>query len=299
MKQAFDRLQAAINRKQNPTVLGLDPKMAYIPASLIEELRRDGYEGNALTEEALFAFNKGLIDATCDIIPAVKPQLAYYEMYGGAGLSALYRTMDYARLKGQLVIADGKRNDIGSTSEAYARAWLGRADMLTVNAYLGSDGILPFINVAKSNSTAVFALVRTSNPSASEFQDLELADGRKLYEAVADKVETWNRDLTGEAGFGPVGAVVGATWPEQARALRLRMPHTFFLVPGYGAQGATASDCAANFNDKGDGAIVNSSRGLMLAYKKSEIYGEAEYAEACRAEALSMRAALTAALNER
>lgn len=297
MSNVFDRLQDQINRMQNPTVLGLDPKLDYIPAFIKSDLENEGYSGETLIEEMLFRFNQGLIDATYDIIPAVKPQLAYYELYAEAGMKALYRTISYARDKGMIVIADGKRNDIGSTSDAYAKAWLGRADLLTVNAYLGSDGILPFVEQAVAADAGVFALVRTSNPSAAEFQDLTLADGRKLYEAVADQVELWNANHYGKAGFGPVGSVVGATWPEQARALRERMPHSFFLVPGYGAQGATAEDCAANFNERGEGAIVNSSRGLMLAYKKSEIYGESEYAQACRDEAIAMREALKAALN--
>lgn len=298
MSKVFDRLQAKINELKNPTVIGLDPKLEYIPSFITDELKHEGYSAAALEEEAIFRFNKTLIDATADIIPAIKPQLAYYELYGEAGMKALYRTIAYAREQGQIVIADGKRNDIGSTSEAYAKAWLGRADILTVNAYLGSDGIIPFVEESLALDAGIFALVRTSNPSAAEFQDLELADGRKLYEAVADQVEAWNLDHIGEAGFGPVGSVVGATWPEQARALRERMPHSFFLVPGYGAQGGTAEDAVANFNDRGEGAIVNSSRGLMLAYKKSGIYGEGEYARACREEAIAMREALNRALNK-
>lgn len=307
-----DRLVMAIRAKGNPTVMGLDPKLEYIPAFLIAELEAKGFCDTALVEEAIFSFNAGLIDAVADIIPAVKPQLAYYELYGMAGLSALVRTISYAKERGMLVIMDGKRNDIGSTSEAYASAWLanetpsfpGResttnlfsSDALTINAYLGADGILPFRDVAANEGKGLFALVRTSNPSASDLQDLKLDDGKLVYEAMAEKVEAWNQGFRGEHGFGPVGAVVGATWPEQAKRLRQVMPSAFFLVPGYGAQGATAEDCVANFNSRGEGAIVNSSRGLMLAYRKSVLPEEA-YGEATRAEAISMRDALRGALD--
>lgn len=298
-KNTSDLLLEAIREKNNPTVLGLDPKLEYVPQSMKDQLLKDGFSGDRFIEEALFLFNKGLIDATCDIIPAIKPQLAYYEMYGQAGLAALSRTVDYARRVGILVILDGKRNDIGSTSEAYAKAWLGddgiaKGDFLTVNGYLGTDGMQPFIE----SGQGLFVLVRTSNPSAAELQDLELKDGRKVYEAMADQVELWNEGLIGEHGFGPVGAVVGATWPGQAKALRTRMPSAFFLVPGYGAQGATAMDACQNFNENGEGAIVNSSRGLMLAYKNQVGMGPDDYKEACRIEAMQMKEALNKAIED-
>lgn len=308
-----DSLCRAIRKMNNPTVMGLDPKLDYIPSHIITNLKRDGADGEYLVEEAIVRFNQGLIDAAADIIPAVKPQLAYYELYGEAGLRALKRTIVHAKQAGMIVIADGKRNDIGSTSDAYAEAWLGRADYssidteqlvnpfaadaLTVNAYLGSDGIIPFRSLAAREGKGIFVLVRTSNPSAAELQDLRLADGRLVYEAMAAQVEKWNQGFIGESGFGPVGAVVGATWPEQARALRKLMPSAFFLVPGYGAQGATAVDCVSNFDENGDGAIVNSSRALMLAYRKQSELSEEAYGEATRAEAIRMRDALNSALH--
>ena len=237
-----------------------------------------------------------MIDALCDIVPAVKPQSAYYEMLGPHGVLALKMTCDYAKSKGMYVILDGKRNDIGSTAEAYGAAYLGTvkvggsemrpfdADALTVNAYLGSDGIKPFINMAVKYDKAVFALVRTSNPSAGEFQD-KLIGGERLYTTVGDLMEEISRDTIGKHGYTRVGAVVGATYPEEAEFLRKRLKNTFFLVPGYGAQGGSAAEAACAFDENGRGAIVNSSRGIIAAWKKSG----GDYKEAARAEALRMR----------
>lgn len=309
-----DRLSEAIEKKGNPTVLGLDPKLEYIPRHILKQAQQLSKDYADPTEEALVLFNESLITAVEDIVPAVKPQLAYYERYGLPGLRALLRTIGFAKKRGLIVIADGKRNDIGSTSEAYAEAWLAdqlpksqgdetavvnpfAADALTVNAYLGSDGIKPFIDLSQAYNKGIFVLVRTSNPSAEELQDQYLADGRRVYEMLADQVEAWNQGLKGKCGFGPVGSVVGATWPKQAAALRQRMPSSFFLVPGYGTQGGSAADCVRNFDENGRGAIVNSSRALMLAYKRRDGYCEEGFAEACRAEAIEMKQALINALN--
>ncbi|MDD2214252.1 MAG: orotidine-5'-phosphate decarboxylase [Oscillospiraceae bacterium] len=297
----ISRLETAVSRCQNPTVLGLDPKLEYLPASLLQKTKADCASPEEAVETALFEFNRCLIDAVKDIIPCVKPQLAYYELYGLPGLKALERTIRYARQQGLLVIADGKRNDIGSTSAAYAEAWLNQwdADALTVNAYLGQDGIKPFIETAAANGKGLFMLVRTSNPSAADLQDLQLADGRRLYEAVADLLNLWSGDLpVAPSGYSLLGAVVGATWPQQAQQLRLRLPRAYILVPGYGAQGATAEDCMASFDRQGRGALVNASRSLMLAYRRDPAFAgrDEAVAEACRAEALRMRASLQAAL---
>lgn len=303
MQSFTERLAAAIAAKNNPTVMGLDPLLSYIPEEMKAEAGRR-FAGDAYLEELIFSYNKRLIDAVADLIPAVKPQLAYYELYGIPGLNALRRTMAYAREQGLLVIADGKRNDIGSTASAYAAAYLGEtelegrarafweADALTVNAYLGGDGVKPFVDAAAARGKGLFILVRTSNPSAGDFQDLELADGRRLYEALADKLNEWSAGLLDGAGYAPLGAVVGATWPEQARALRARLPHAYILVPGYGAQGGDASSCAHNFKPDGGGALVNASRSLICAWKKAR-EGE-DFAGATRREALRMRDALNA-----
>jgi len=303
-----DRLLARIAQLDNPTVMGLDPMLEYIPASLVEQARKDSDGPLESAGTAIAVFNRRLIDCVADIIPAVKPQLAYYEQYGVPGIEAFHETCAYARQKGMLVIADGKRNDIGTTASAYARAYLGETtfwdqdlrtvhdvDALTINPYLGSDGIDPFLEQCRLHGKGVFILVRTSNPSAGDFQDLTLADGRTLYEAVADQVDRWGASLTGDSGFSSAGAVVGATYPEQAALLRRRMPNALILVPGYGAQGATADDCVHNFDSQGRGAIVNASRSLMLAYKKHQLPQEA-FDEACWLEALQMKKALNQAI---
>ena len=259
---------------------------------------------------AIYEFNKRLIDSVADIIPAIKPQVAYYEKYGSHGMNALRQTIHYARKAGMLVIADGKRNDIGSTAQAYAGAWLGEnrmpdgssaaqfdADALTINGYLGIDGVEPFMKVCQERGKGIFILVRTSNPSAGDLQDLVLSDGRTVYEAMAGKVAAWGDALTGESGYSSVGAVVGATWPLQASKLRKLMPKAFILVPGYGAQGATAQDAANSFGPDGRGAIVNASRSLMLAWKKHQMNHD-DFAAATRREALIMKADLRQALEK-
>lgn len=305
------RLAEAVKDMRNPTVMGLDPKLEYIPETLLKQWRSEFKDQEEFVEEALVRFNCALIDQVFDIIPAVKPQAAYYEMYGLPGMKALERTIRYAKSKKMLVIMDGKRNDIGSTAAAYASAWLGKTtlgdlehafwdcDALTVNPYLGLDGIEPFIKTALQYNKGLFILVRTSNPSAADFQDLDLADGRKVYEAVAERLLTWSQDYIGADGYSPLGAVVGATWPEQAEKMRRVLAHSWILVPGYGAQGATAADCAKQFKADGSGALVNASRSLMCAYKKQTVIPEEEFAVATRREALRMRDDLVDALNEK
>ncbi len=301
---SFDRLIEKIVEKQNPTVAGLDPKLGYIP----EYIKSAAFEQYGKTlegaAEALWQFNKGLIDSLCDIVPAVKPQAAYYEMYGWQGVRALERTISYAKEKGMFVITDAKRNDIGTTMQAYAAAHLGKteiegervtafgADALTVNGYLGTDGIAPVIEVAKAEDKGMFVLVKTSNPSSGELQNLELEGGETIYLHMGKLCERWGEELPGRYGYSGVGAVVGATYPEQLTELRLELPHTFFLVPGYGAQGGTADDIAGAFDKNGLGAIVNSSRGIMCAWQKSGC-AEGDFAAAARGEALKMKKLLT------
>ncbi len=313
MRNFSDTLVRKIAELDNPTVLGLDPKLDYIPQFIkdhAESIFPD--EPQKSTAKALWLFNKALIDATYDIVPAVKVQFAYYEMYGVEALKSLALTVRYAQKKGMVVIADAKRNDIGATSEAYAKSIIGAtellmdqrtqvygADAVTVNAYLGIDGVKPFLTNCKEYGRGIFCLVKTSNPSSSDFQELELADGRKVFEAVADKVNEWGMDYIGEEGFSSVGAVVGATFPEEAVALRKRLPHAFILVPGYGAQGAGADEAVASFTEDGKGSIVNASRSLMCAWMKREELKPEDFAKATRAEAIEMRDALKAALINR
>lgn len=313
MKNFADQLVTKIAEMNNPTVMGLDPKLDYLPQELRDEWRNE-VPGNMqqATAMALFDYNRLLIDAVCDIIPAIKPQFAYYEMYGIHGIMALRKTIQYAQDKGMLVIADAKRNDIGATATAYATGILGNTeiidgtspamfgvDCITVNGYLGTDGIKPFIDVCKEQGKGIFALVRTSNPSAGDLQDLELKDGRHVYDAMADMVNEWGKDLVGEFGFSSVGAVVGATWPEQAVELRKRMPNNLILVPGYGAQGAGADAAVASFTKDGKGSIVNASRSLMCAWKKRTDLEPHEFQKATRDEAIDMRNKLNAALKDR
>lgn len=301
----IDRLMEKVKKLQNPTVMGLDPKLEYIPSSI--RVKNMGLYGNSFkaASESILEFNKRLIDAVSDIIPAIKPQLAYYEMYGIEGLRAFEETVCYGRKKGMLVIADGKRNDIGSTSEAYSNAFLGETlleentrnkaydvDALTVNAYLGIDGIKPMLQDCMKYRKGIFILVKTSNPSSIQLQDMVVEDGRKVYEVVADLVSDWGKNIIGECGYSSVGAVVGATWPQQLKTLRQRMPNTCFLVPGYGAQGGGAKDVAEAFDKDGIGALINASRSLICAYKSKKWEGkfsEEEFDIACRTEALDMR----------
>lgn len=295
----FDRLCKAILEKNNPTVAGLDPKLDFVP----EFIKKESFQkfGNTLegAADALLTFNKGLIDALYDIVPAVKPQCAYYEMYGWQGVRTLYETIQYAKEKGLFVITDGKRNDIGTTMEAYAAAHLGEvpvngtsvspfgADALTVNGYLGTDGIAPLLNICEQHDKGIFVLVKTSNKSSGELQDKQIGDAT-IYRTMGDMCEQWGEASHGAYGYSAVGAVVGATYPAQLAELRKALPHTFFLVPGYGAQGGGANDVAPAFDAEGLGAVINSSRGIMCAYKKGD-YVEEQYAEAARAEAIRMR----------
>ena len=308
MRNFADALVRKIDEVNNPTVIGLDPKLDYIPEHIkhyAEQLFPE--EPTKATAKAIWLFNKEIIDHTYDIVPALKLQFAYYEMYGVDAIKTMLLTARYAQRKGMLVIADAKRNDIGSTATAYAEGIIGKTDILlgetmemsgfdatTVNCYLGIDGVKPFIDVAERDGKGIFCLVRTSNPSAGDFQDLEIGDGRKLYEAVADKVSEWGEPLIGEEGFSSVGAVIGATWPEQAVDLRKRMPNAFMLIPGYGAQGAGADEAVASFTAYGKGGIVNASRSIMNAFFKAEDFGKA-----ARFEAEDMKEKLNAALMNR
>lgn len=302
---ALDRLIEKIVEKQNPTVAGLDPKLSYIPAFIKEEAFAKYGKTLEGAAEAILVYNKALIDALCDIVPAVKPQAAYYEMYGWQGVRALTETIAYAKSKGMFVITDGKRNDIGTTMEAYATAHLGvtdvdgteaaafGADALTVNGYLGADGIVPVINVSKKMDTGMFVLVKTSNPSSGELQNLELEGSETIYLHMGNLCEEWGKELMGKYGYSGVGAVVGATYPQQLTELRKELTHTFFLVPGYGAQGGTAKDIAGAFDSNGLGAIVNSSRGIMCAWQKEDGCKPEDFAAAARREAEKMKKLLT------
>ena len=298
---AFDRLIEKIVKMQNPTVAGLDPKLDYVPASIREkcfEKYGKTLEGAAA---ALLEFNKALIDSLCDIVPAVKPQAAYYEMYGWQGVKALSETIAYAKSKGMFVMTDGKRNDIGTTMEAYATAHLGTtavdgemidafgADALTVNGYLGTDGIKPLAKICEEKDKGIFVLVKTSNPSSGELQDMKLDTDETVYEHMGRMCEGWGSSLMGKYGYSAVGAVVGATYPEQLAEMREKLPHTFFLVPGYGAQGGGAEDVKNAFDKNGLGAIINSSRGIMCAWKNQDGMSEDDFAKAARNEAIRMR----------
>lgn len=264
----MDELINNIIEKRNPTVVGLDPHIYLIPKTIMDQYSKH----QEPMAEVLWQFNKTVIDAIADLVPAVKLQIAFYEQWGIEGLKAYQETTEYARKKGLVVIGDVKRGDISSTAKAYATAHLSGSfacDIATVNPLLGSDSIEPFLNICKSHNKGIFALVKTSNPSSEEFQNL-LIDGRPLYLHIAEKVEQWGKDLVGKHGYSSVGAVVGATYPDEAKVLREAMPHSFFLVPGYGAQGATAEDLLPCFDERGLGAIVNSSRGILGAHLKEK-----------------------------
>ncbi|NEG69164.1 orotidine-5'-phosphate decarboxylase [Bifidobacterium choloepi] len=290
----MDRLIELIDEKQNPSVVGLDPTEQVVPPQLmtaftaeaqaeLDSLAGSDVDPDAVAEAtevvatgnaaAYFEFNRAVIDAVADIVPAVKPQIAMYEALGPAGLDAYAMTCEYAQQRGLYVIGDIKRGDIGSTATAYAAhltddQW--HEDAVTVNPYLGSDGIEPFLAAATDRDKDLFALVRTSNPSGSQVQELELAGGERVYEKIADLVEQWGAGSAGRYGYSRIGAVVGATHRDEGRALRARMPHTFFLVPGYGAQGGTAADVAGMFDRDGSGIVVNSSRGIIGAWTTSD-----------------------------
>lgn len=297
---SFDVLQEKIRAMKNPTVAGLDARIEYVP----EYIRQAAYEqygvGLKGACEAIYQFNVGLMDALCDIVPAVKPQAAYYENLGWQGMEMLERTIRYAKSKGLFVIADIKRGDIGSTATAYAEGWLSGAsiegqqfksfdaDCVTLNGYMGSDSIKPFLEAAKAEDKCAFVLVKTSNPGSGELQDVKTADGRTVYQVMGALNESIAAGTEGKYGFTMAGAVTGATYPEQIRQLRADLPHTFFLVPGYGAQGGTAADVKYAFDAQGHGAIVNSSRGIMCAWKKTGGDGH-DFAQAARNAAIAMR----------
>ena len=292
----MEKLAKRISELKNPTVAGLDTRIEYLPENFVREVLPNGIHSFEDAAKAVYAYNVRLIDALCDIVPAVKVQVAYYEMYGIEGIKCLKKTIDYARKKDMYVILDAKRGDIGATSEAYATAYLGKtklgqneteafgADCMTVNPYLGTDGVFPFVKQCGQNKKGIFVLVKTSNKSSGEIQDLK-AGGRYIYEHIAELVMKWGSDVVGTHGYSSVGAVVGATYPEQAEQLRRLMPRTYFLVPGYGAQGGGAEDVKPCFNEDGLGAIVNASRSIMCAYKKNG----GTVGEAARAEAIRMR----------
>lgn len=293
------RLIERIAQLQNPSVVGLDSLLDYIPQHIKEEKFAQYGDTFDAAAQAILAYNKEIIDAICDIVPAVKPQAAYYEMYSWQGMWALCETVKYAQEKGMIVIMDGKRNDIGSTMQAYAKAHLGvsevngkelsafGSDMLTVNGYLGSDGIEPLLPVCDEKDKGIFVLVKTSNPSSGELQDQKIGD-KSIYETMGAMCEQWGSQTENNYGYSRVGAVVGATYPEQLAEMRQKMPHTFFLVPGYGAQGGGANDVAGAFDKNGLGAIVNSSRAILTAWKKAGTDGK-DFAEQARKAALAMK----------
>ncbi len=303
------RLIERIRETQAPIVVGLDPQLGFIPDAVKAEAYGRCGETLEGAAEAILTFNKAIVDAVADLVPAVKPQIAMYEQFGIPGLKAFSETVSYCRKKGLLVIGDVKRGDIGSTSGAYAAAHLGTVrvganeyepfgeDFATVNPYLGTDGVKPFVDICKSHGKGIFVLVKTSNPSSGEFQD-RLIDGKPLYHLVGEKVREWGEEAMDESGWSEVGAVVGATYPETGRLLREVMPKSFILVPGYGAQGGTGKDLVHFFDRDGLGAIVNSSRGIIAAWQKEAYasYGEAGYADAARAAVLDMKADIAQAI---
>ncbi len=308
MKNVMDLLIDKIKSTNNPTVMGLDPRYEMIP----EVVRKKYGTDFKSVCEAILEYNKTLIDSVADIIPAVKPQIAFYEMFGVDGIECFKKTCEYAKEKGMIIIADVKRGDIGSTAAGYSNAYIGKTslgdeekalydiDFVTVNPYLGIDGVKPFIDDMKKYNKGIFVLVKTSNPSSGELQDLMLEEGITVYEKVAGLVNEWGKDMIGEYGYSAMGAVVGATYPEQLKELRTKMPNTYFLIPGYGAQGGKAEDIALGFKDS-IGGIVNASRSLMCAYKKEEYkekYSEEEYGLATREEAIKMRDELNKAINK-
>jgi orotidine-5'-phosphate decarboxylase len=286
-----DRLIAAVKSKGNPVLVGLDPRAESLPAGIATG--GDSKE----TASAFSSFCRGVIDVVAPLVPAVKSQAAFFEQLGPLGMRALKETIDYAAAKGLLVILDGKRNDIGSTATGYAEAYLGHGsaspwgcDALTVSPYLGDDSLTPFVDIAKARGAGIFVLVKTSNPGGKRFQDL-IAEGRPVYRHVADYVESLAVQTAGSSGYGSVGAVVGATYPAQLGELRQAMPHTWFLIPGFGAQGGTAKDCADAFDANGLGAIINNSRGIIFAHSRPEYrdrFGPARWQEAVEAATRDM-----------
>ncbi len=299
-----DKLIEKIIALQNPTCVGLDTDFNYLPDDMKAGVKDFDGAAKRITE-----FNKNIIDKVCDIVPSVKVQIAYYEMYGESGVKAFNDTVNYAKNKGLIVIADCKRNDIGSTASCYAKAYLGEtevggnkinafnADMLTVNGYLGTDGIEPFIKEIKAHDKSIFVLVKTSNPSSGELQNLKLESGEYVYEHMGKLVEKWGADTVGKYGYSEVGAVVGATHPEEAENLRKLLKSTFFLIPGYGAQGGSAQMLKVCFDKHGLGGVVNSSRGIICAYKNAAYAGK-NYAEAARAACIDMQKDLSGVIGK-
>ena len=308
----IDKLIAKIQKTGAPIVVGLDPMLNYIPEHIQKKAFAEYGETLEGAAEAIWQFNKEIVDKTYDLIPAVKPQIAMYEQFGIEGLKAYKKTIDYCKSKDLVVIGDIKRGDIGSTSAAYAVGHLGKVqvgskcyvpfdeDFATVNPYLGSDGVKPFIEVCKEENKGLFILVKTSNPSSGEFQD-QLVNGRPFYELVGEKVAQWGEEHVGQSGYSYIGAVVGATYPEMGATLRKLMPKTFILVPGYGAQGGKGKDLVNFFNEDGLGAIVNSSRGIIAAYKQEKYakFGAENFGDASRAAVEDMVADISGALNAR
>ena len=304
----IQKLIEGIKRTKAPIVVGLDPMMNYIPEYIQKKAFAEFGETLEGAAEAVWQYNKGIVDAVYELVPAVKPQIAMYEQFGIEGLKAFEKTVSYCQEKGLVVIGDIKRGAIGSTSEAYAVGHLGKVqvgshsfsgfheDFVTVNPYLGSDGVKPFMKICKEEKKGLFILVKTSNPSSGEFQD-RLVDGRPFYELVGEQVAAWGEELMGDT-YSYVGAVVGATYPEMGKTLRKIMPKSFILVPGYGAQGGKGADLVHFFNDDGLGAIVNSSRGIIAAYKQEKYasFGAENYAEASRQAVLDMQADIQGAL---
>ncbi len=307
----INKLVANIKKTNAPIVVGLDPMMKFVPEHIKKAAFAEFGETLEGAGEAIWQYNKAIVDAVYDLIPAVKPQIAMYEQFGIPGLVAFKKTVDYCKQKGLVVIGDIKRGDIGSTSEAYAVGHMGKVqvgnnfyrgfdeDFVTVNPYLGSDGVKPFINVGKEENTGIFVLVKTSNPSSGEFQD-RLIDGKPLYEMVGEQVAAWGEEHMGDS-YSYVGAVVGATYPEQGKVLRKIMPKTYILVPGYGAQGGKGADLVHFFNEDGLGAIVNSSRGIIAAYQQEKYanFGAENFADASRAAVEDMIADINGALAAR
>ena len=307
MKNAMDLLIEKIKETNNPTVMGLDPRYEMLPECIKNKYGKDVKS----VCQGILEYNKALIDSVYDIVPAVKPQIAFYEMFGIDGMECFKETCKYAKEKGMMVIADIKRGDIGTTAQGYSNAYLGETlvgdeyksfydiDWVTINPYLGIDGIKPFIDDCKKYNKGIFILVKTSNKSSGDLQDLKLEDGKTVYEKVAELVNSWGEDLIGENGYSSVSSVVGATYPEQLKILRKIMPASYFLIPGYGAQGGKAEDIALGFDENGLGGIVNASRSLMCAFKSDrwkDEFSDEEYAKATRAEAIRMRDELLTAI---
>ena len=307
----ISQLIQKIQKTKAPICVGLDPMLGYIPNHIVQRAFKDFGETMEGAAEAVWQFNKEIIDNTYDLIPSVKPQIAMYEQFGIEGLVVYKKTVDYCHEKGLVVIGDAKRGDIGSTSAAYATGHLGKVqvgsksyygfdeDFVTVNPYLGSDGVNPFVKICKEEKKGIFVLVKTSNPSSGEFQD-QLIDGKPLYELVGEKVAQWGADCMGDE-YSYIGAVVGATYPEMGKVLRKVMPKSYILVPGYGAQGGQGKDLVHFFNEDGLGAIVNSSRGIIAAYKQEAYakFGAENFGDASRAAVEAMVADIQGALETR